>query len=184
VGVITEQDAAGSETTGDQPADVDLPAVVEPDELARLLDDDRITDYGRLVEASGRLARVLAERLRVSTGLAIPVFEVMLRLGRSDCQRLRMSELADQLSLTTGGATRLIDRVVAQGLVEKRACPEDRRVQWVTLTAEGRQRLAEAAPLHLDDLQREFVDLLDPADLPALRRSLDRLRFGDRPPRR
>ena len=147
-----------------------------PEGLGRLLDDERITDYGRLVEAAGRLSRLLAARLRSATGLAPATFEVLLRLGRSPDQRLRMSELADQLAVTTGGATRLIERVVAEGLVEKRQCPEDRRVQWVTLTAAGRRRLAEAAALHLDDLQQQVFDRLDPADLPALRRSLDALR--------
>ncbi|MGZ8734907.1 MAG: MarR family winged helix-turn-helix transcriptional regulator, partial [Acidimicrobiia bacterium] len=47
-----------------------------------------------------------------------------------------MSELACQLGLTSGGATRLVDRVVEAGLVVRTSCPSDRRVQWVVLTPE------------------------------------------------
>lgn len=149
---------------------------VDPDELSRLLDDERITDYGRLVEAHGRLSRVLATGLRATADLPVSTFEVLLRVGRSPDHRLRMTELADQLVLTSGGATRLIDRVAAAGLVEKRRCDQDRRVQWVSLTPAGGEVLARTVPDHLDDLQRELVDRVDPDDLPTLRRALDQLR--------
>jgi DNA-binding MarR family transcriptional regulator len=87
-----------------------------------------------------------------------------------------MSDLAAQLGLTSGGTTRLVDRVVAAGLVGREACPSDRRVQWVVLSDDGERKLDEALTIHLQDLQHELVDRLDPAELEVLERALDKLR--------
>ena len=96
--------------------------------------DPRITTYGLLHEAHRRLQRELDRSLAEHSGMSGSFFEVLLRIGRSPGDRLTMSELACQLGLTSGGATRLVDRVVEAGLVERASCPTDRRVQWVVLT--------------------------------------------------
>lgn len=138
--------------------------------------DPRITTYGLLHEAHRRLARTFERSVTNRTGLPAGAFEVLLRVGRSPGGRLSMSELACQLGLTSGGATRLVDRVVDAGLVERVACPSDRRVQWVVLTDEGARKLDEGLAVHLVDLQRELVDRLEPDELAVLERALGKLR--------
>jgi MarR family 2-MHQ and catechol resistance regulon transcriptional repressor len=139
-------------------------------------DDPRITTYGLLHEAHRRLERAFDRSLAAHSAMSSSAFEVLLRIGRSPGARLTMSELACQLGLTSGGATRLVDRVVEAGLVVRTACPTDRRVQWVVLTPEGERKLDEGLAVHLDDLQRELVDRLEPDELEALERALDKLR--------
>jgi DNA-binding MarR family transcriptional regulator len=139
-------------------------------------DDTRISTYGRLHEAHRRLERVFERSLLDRCGIGSGFFEVLLRIGRSAGGRLTMSELAAQLGLTSGGATRLVDRVADAGLVERAACPSDRRVQWVVLTAAGERQLDEALGVHLADLQRELVDRLAPDELACLTAALDKLR--------
>ena len=139
-------------------------------------DDPRITTYGLLHEAHRRLTRAFECSLTAHSGMNSSFFEVLLRIGRSPGGRLTMSELACQLGVTSGGATRLVDRVVEAGLVVRTSCPTDRRVQWVVLTPDGEQKLDEALAVHLDDLQREMIDRLDPDELEALERALDKLR--------
>jgi MarR family 2-MHQ and catechol resistance regulon transcriptional repressor len=87
-----------------------------------------------------------------------------------------MTDLAGQLGLTSGGATRLVDRVVEAGYIERAACPGDRRVQWVVLTPAGQRKLGEVLDVHLPQLQHEFVDRLSPAEMQALTGALDKLR--------
>jgi DNA-binding MarR family transcriptional regulator len=58
--------------------------------------------------------------------------------------RRRMGELAEDLGVKLPTATRIVDRLVERGLVERRPCDKDRRVVWVEATAEG-QSLADAA---------------------------------------
>jgi DNA-binding MarR family transcriptional regulator len=138
--------------------------------------DPRISTYGRLHEAHRRLERAFGRSLEESSGLSGSFFEVLLRIGRSPGERLTMSELACQLGLTSGGATRLVDRVVEAGLVERTSCPSDRRVQWVVLTPAGDQKLDEGLSVHLGDLQRELIERLDPDELEVLEDALDKLR--------
>lgn len=140
------------------------------------VDDPLITSYGRLVEVARRLDRTFAASVCDATGLPDTHFEVLLRLGRSPGEQLTMSALAAQLGVTSGGATRLVDRVAAVGLVERRACATDRRVSYVGLTERGREQLAAALDVHRGDLQHELGARLRPSELATLDRILDRLR--------
>lgn len=153
---------------------------IQADQTGR--EDERIRAFGLLHEAHRRLDRAFNSSLEQACGISGPFFEVLLRIGRSPGGRLNMSELACQLGLTSGGTTRLVDRVVTAGLVERESCPSDRRVQWVVLSNAGGRKLDEALAVHLADLQHEMFDRLDPAELTVLERALDKLRAGDELP--
>ena len=74
--------------------------------------DDRITAFGLLIEANRRLTRTVETSLRVNHKLPLVDFEALIRLGRSVDRQMSMSELAEQMVLTSGGVTRLVDRLV------------------------------------------------------------------------
>ena len=93
------------------------------------LADERIGQFGLFVEAGRRLARIMEASIQQRHGMTSIEFEAMLRVARSPDHRMSMSQLADQMVLTSGGVTRLIDRLAAGGLVARVACPADRRVQ-------------------------------------------------------
>jgi DNA-binding MarR family transcriptional regulator len=86
-----------------------------------------------------------------------------------------MSDLADRLLLSRSGATRLVDRLVAQGLVERVMCDVDRRGQWASLTDAGIDRLRQASPTHLRGVAEHFLDRLSTDELAALERLFTRL---------
>lgn len=138
-------------------------------------DDALVTTFGRLLEAQSALERRLGAELEARCGLALAWFEVLLRLVRSEREQLTMSALAEQVSLTTSGVTRLIDRMAAAGLVERVPCPGDRRVSYARLTPSGREKLAEALPVHVANLREVFGGFSD-ADRRTLDGLLDRLR--------
>jgi DNA-binding MarR family transcriptional regulator len=118
--------------------------------------DERVVLFGLLLETNARLERQLGAALEESIGLPLAWFEVLLRVRRSDGGYLSMSELATQTVYSTGGTTRLVDRIVAQGLVERSACPNDRRAVHVRLTELGDRTLARALEVHTLHLE-EFV---------------------------
>jgi MarR family 2-MHQ and catechol resistance regulon transcriptional repressor len=138
-------------------------------------DDALISTFGRLLEAQSRLERRLGADLEARCNLPHAWFEVLVRLGRSPDDQLSMGSLAQQISLTTGGVTRLVDRMQAAGYVERVPCPTDRRVSYAALTAAGRGKLDEAARVHVGNLRTVFAGFSDDerATLDAL---LDRLR--------
>ena len=53
-----------------------------------------------------------------------------------------MTRLVDEVSFSSGGFTKLADRLEADGLIERRDDPTDRRVRNAALTPEG-ERLAK-----------------------------------------
>ena len=89
---------------------------------------------------------------------------------------MSMSELADQMVLTSGGVTRLIDRLAANGLIERVSCPSDRRVHWARLTNEGQEKVAEALVTHLRDLDEHFFAAMSKEEEEVVTSVLDRLR--------
>jgi DNA-binding MarR family transcriptional regulator len=70
--------------------------------------------------------------------------------------------------LSPSGVTRLADRLVAEGLVIKRRCAEDRRGSWAAITGAGLERLHAARRTHLAGVRRLFLAPLTDGDQDAL----------------
>ena len=92
-----------------------------------------------------------------------------------------MGQLADEVLLSKSGVTRLIDRLVGDGLVERSACLADARGAEAVLTERGLDRLRAASRTHLRGISEHFLAVVDPADLEALERSMTRRRPAGRP---
>ncbi|WP_328390331.1 MarR family winged helix-turn-helix transcriptional regulator [Nocardia sp. NBC_00416] len=132
-----------------------------------LLDDPRLTTVGLLFETHHGLLTRLAPAWEAH-GLSGLDLDALLRLSRSPEQRLRMTDLATQASLSTSGVTRLIDRLTRNGLVTRELDRADRRASYATLTEAGSERLDEVLPDYLDAIQRSLVDVLTAEQLDAL----------------
>jgi DNA-binding MarR family transcriptional regulator len=132
------------------------------------VDDSRLTAYGHLVEAHALLARELDRELVGEIGLPLMWYGVLLHLGRVPGEQRPISELVNATAFTSGGVTRLVDRMERAGLVDRRPCLHDRRVTYVGLTEAGREMLARATIVHLCGLQRHLVDVLGDGGLSRL----------------
>lgn len=137
--------------------------------------DEGISAFGRLLEVTTRLERRLGRSLEESCALPHAWFEVLLRLARSAEGQIAIGELGRQVLLTSGGITRLVDRMAAAGLVTREPCPTDRRVQWVRPTPEGWSRVAVAARVHAANIDEQLTGRLSPAELRRLLRLLNKL---------
>jgi MarR family transcriptional regulator, 2-MHQ and catechol-resistance regulon repressor len=144
------------------------------------LADPRITAIGLMIEAVGGLNAKLAAQY-AEHGLAPAEFDVLIRIARTPGQALRMSDLAAQTLLTTSGITRVVDRLERDRLVERQACPTDRRGSLAALTPEGLARLDAVLPGHLELVEKWFTSQLSDADLDALLTSLRTIRDAVRP---
>ncbi|WP_063628975.1 MarR family winged helix-turn-helix transcriptional regulator [Amycolatopsis taiwanensis] len=102
-------------------------------------------------------------------------YSVLSLLGRAGRTGMRMSELAKRRVMSTGGFTRLADRLEHRGLIERRRAAEDGRGYVAILTAEGRTLLRKAWRQQYGDLRRIFLDRLDDDDLRDLARVWSRL---------
>jgi MarR family 2-MHQ and catechol resistance regulon transcriptional repressor len=144
--------------------------------LARLINDERLQLSGLLVDTQNRLVRVLSEELEEACGIPLTWFDVLVRLGAAEAGWLTMTQLASEISLTSGGVTRLVDRIAEAGLVERLQCPSDRRSVHVSLTDAGRDKLAEAAAVHLAGLDANLMSPLSETERADLGAILEKLR--------
>lgn len=92
---------------------------------------------------------------------------VLLEEAGPDCG-LRMAAIAERMGMTSGGLTRLADRLEQRGLIERRRCGEDGRGFFAVITPEGVKLLAEARKTHLDDVRELFLSHLSNADMAVL----------------
>lgn len=148
---------------------------------AALLQHPHLTTVGLFVEAHAGLTQALERRLESESGLSVQWFEVLIRLARTPGHRLRMSDLAAQTTLSASGLTRAVDRLEAAGLVERQACPSDRRSTYAVLTDEGETRILAALPLHLDQLEDVLDSVFTPDELEVFSGFTRRLRDATNP---
>lgn len=139
------------------------------------LDDNRITTYGRLFEAHARLQHLLGKELEEAVGIPLAWYGVLLHVGRSPAGMRPMNELVNATAFTSGGVTRLVDRMEQAGMVERRPCATDRRVQYVALTPAGWDMLRRATEIHLQGIERHMVSRLEPEEVRQLDHLLARL---------
>ena len=144
-------------------------------EEQRLIDDERITTFGRLVEAHAQLTYLLNEELEAAVGLPLLWYGVLLHVGRSPGGFRPIGELIDATAFTSGGVTRLVDRMERAGYVERCSCPSDRRVQNVWLTDAGREMLERATEVHLRGIQEHVIDALQADEVAELAAILAKL---------
>lgn len=135
--------------------------------------DVQLAPWRAFLRAHARVARRLDEDLRARHGLSLQEYETLLHLAEAPDRRLRMGRLADSLLLSKSGVTRLVDRLVDDGLVLRTSCSSDARGAEASLTETGLGRLRAAAPTHLDGIRDHFFNAIEASDLPVVERAMD-----------
>ena len=138
------------------------------------LDDLEHAAWRAFLRTHARIARRLEADLVASQDLPLAEFDVLFQLALAPYRRLRMNELADRVLLSRAGITRLVDRLVADGLVDRVKCASDARGAYAVLTDKGRTRLADARPGHMAGVRRYFLDAFSRPELAELAELLSR----------
>src|SRR5918996_3114417 len=113
-----------------------------------MLGNERWLAWYAQARMHARLIEVMAAEQERRTGLPAAWFDVLAHLAPND--RVRMNELADELVVSRGGATRLVARMEEAGLVRRETPPSDRRATFAIITAKGVAALERAVPVHLE----------------------------------
>ena len=131
--------------------------------------------FANLAAAYAALTRELSASLVEQHGLTINDYGCLLLLSRAGEEGMRRIDLANELRLSPSGITRLLDRLEDQGLVGKGACKEDARVSYAILTEAGLGKLRDAAPGHVEDIDRRIGEVLDEDEMRTLTELLGRI---------
>lgn len=134
--------------------------------------DPRLAPWRAFLLAHARVSRRLDEELRAEHDLTIGEYDALLTIAQAPARRIRMRQLADEVILSKSGVTRLIDRLVDDGLVERSACVADARGAEAVLTDRGLARLRAASRTHLRGVDEHFLSILDDDDLDAIERTM------------
>jgi DNA-binding MarR family transcriptional regulator len=135
-------------------------------------DSERLAVWRLFLEAHAAVTDRLGRELEERSGLPLTWYDVLVQLAGAPGRRLRMRDLAHAVLLSRSGLTRLVDRMVAAGLVCREAAESDRRGAEAVLTEAGRAALRRAAPVHLRGVQEHFAAHLGEEALPHLREAL------------
>ncbi len=135
--------------------------------------DPRLGPWRAFLTAHALLSRRLDDDLRAEHQLTLAEYSALLQLAEAPGRRLRMNQLADSVFLSRSGVTRLIDRLVADRLVDRSHCATDGRGAEAVLTDLGLGRLRQASRTHLRGIETYFIGGVDADDLPAIQRSCD-----------
>jgi DNA-binding MarR family transcriptional regulator len=134
--------------------------------------DTRLAPWRAFVRAQAHVSRRLDEDLRAEHGLSLQEYVALLILVEAPDRRLREPAHPEALALSKSGATRLIDRLVGDGLVARVTCSSDLRGAEAELTNTGVDRLRTAAPTHLRGIAEYFLSAIDEDDLSTIERTM------------
>ena len=136
--------------------------------------------FGDLVRLEIELWEVVDARLRaggeVTLGRFLPMQVIARRPG------CRVQDIAEELSITVGGTSKVVDRIAAAGHCTRSPNPDDKRSSLISLTAAGERALARASTLVEDELQRRIGPALTPAGVRELAATVSSLRAAVRAP--
>ena len=118
-----------------------------------------------------RLDRELQERV----GIQLTWYEVLAQLSSSPTGRMPMKQLAESVSLSKSGITRLVDRMERSGLVERHSCTDDGRVCFAGLTRRGLSVLQVARPVAAEGVEEYFAQHITAEEATVMATALRRV---------
>jgi DNA-binding MarR family transcriptional regulator len=135
---------------------------------------EELAAWRAFLDAHHAVMAVLGEELE-EIGLPIGFYDVLVQLSEGEPGGLRMADLARRVLLSKSGLTRLVDRMVRQGLVRRRPSPEDGRGYYVVATPLGRSALRRASPGHLRGVANHFTSVLTGDELRVITEAMNRV---------
>jgi DNA-binding MarR family transcriptional regulator len=124
------------------------------------VDQEQIAAWRAFLRAQALMLRQIAEDLDAAGLPPFAWYDVLWALYDAEDHHLQPSELADEVVLSRSGLSRMVDRIEEAGLVERKACPGDRRAIHVALTEEGERMLDEMWEVYARGIADHFQPAL------------------------
>lgn len=140
-----------------------------------LLTESQMRAWRAFLGASTLVSARLNHELDEAAAISMYEYEILVRLFESEAGRVRMSQLADQVSYSRSRLTHTVGRLERAGYVLRSSCPNDRRGVYAHLTKAGYEFLAQTAPIHLDGVRRHLIDRFTPSELATLTELLEKI---------
>jgi DNA-binding MarR family transcriptional regulator len=139
------------------------------------LGTDHLTAWGELARAHAAVTGRVQEALTDAGLPPLTWYELLDALADCDEQGMRMTDLAGELIISRGGLTKLLDRLVKAGLVERASCDTDRRLTYARILPAGDSLFEEMRPVVVAELQRAFVEAITDEEARSMATALGRV---------
>lgn len=140
-----------------------------------LLTESQMRAWRAFLGASTLVSARLNHELDEAAAISMYEYEILVRLFESEAGRVRMSQLAGQVSYSRSRLTHTVGRLERAGYVLRSSCPNDRRGVYAHLTKAGYEFLAQTAPIHLDGVRRHLINRFTPSELATLTELLEKI---------
>ena len=134
----------------------------------RWLEQDELQAWRSFLSMHAQLSAHLRRSLVQGAGMSDADYAVLVHLSEAPDGRMRVFELVRALQWEKSRLSHQLRRMEQRELLERTECPTDGRGAFVALTPAGRAAIEAAAPLHVEEVRRHFVDRLTPEQLASL----------------
>jgi len=107
--------------------------------------------------------------------ISLPQFNVLRILRGQKGKPANLSTIQDRMVSKMSNTTRLVDKLITKGLVERIICEKNRRKVEITITSNGIEFLTKLDPI-IDKVEHEIIDNLTPEEIENLTQLLHKLR--------
>lgn len=143
--------------------------------MSARVDEPHLSAWRALLNAHAAVVARVEQALAEAGLPPLAWYDVLWAIRRAPGRRIRMSELADGLTLSRGGLTKLADRLEAAGLLRREAAADDGRGLYALLTDAGNEMLRKMWPAYAGVLQATVVSAMSPQEAAALAATLARV---------
>ena len=140
-----------------------------------VVQDTSTAAWSALLRVHAALVPTLDRALQAAHGLPLTWYDVLLELNAAPERRLSMGELGAAAVVSRSRVSRVVDELVAAGLVVRETNPRDRRSAYAMITDAGRARLRAAAPTYLDGIERHFTAQMTVAEADTVAAALGKV---------
>jgi DNA-binding MarR family transcriptional regulator len=124
------------------------------------ISEEQLAAWRAFLRAHSTMLRRISRDLEDAGLPPLAWYDVLGALRDAPERSLRQVELAERVLLSNSGLSRLVDRIEAKGLVERKSCPSDRRSFYVSLTDDGAEMVDLMWPVYARGVAEDFLPAL------------------------
>lgn len=114
----------------------------------------------RLTGTCNQITQILNRHLMEDLSLSLAKYEVLVAIDDSENGEITMSNLSRELNVSNANMTGMTSRLQADGYLQKKSLPTDRRIFSVVLTDEG-EDILEKAKVKYSSIVRDLLAKID-----------------------
>ena len=149
--------------------------------LAMTIPEAQHAAWYQMLRAHSKVGQRIEQRLLQAQQIPSHWYDVLVTLEKAPEQRMRMSELAENVLTSPSNLTRLVDRLETKGLLQRETCPEDRRVSYAILTEAGAKARLAAWPIVAGGIVELFAAKVSDEEAHLISRVLRRVADNETP---